>query len=420
DIIYGGLGADQVDGGDGNDIIYGGIAAGLSDTDNAAGNDVIFGGLGADQIDGGSGDDIIFGGIAAGASDVDNSNDIIYGGLGADQVDAGDGNDIIFGGTGSPDTDIVGNDVIYGGAGNDILGGGTGDDVLIGGAGNDTYLFIATNLGSDTITEDSNVGTDALDFSAFAGAATLDLAQTTTQIVNSGNLSLTFSSGTAIENVVGSKFADTILGNSRDNQFFGADQLDDRFATPASWNGVTQVVFLDFDSNHSLLVAQDHLYTQAERDAIQARLQADYASFHFQFTQTQPGTGPYATLFFNKTPIIGGQPQPGGLADGLDFRNLNLAGTAAIDVNSFLGGKSQPAATSANFVAFSATVSGHELGHLLGLRHLDAAGPIGFGIPAAVRPTGFLPSYPGPAQAFEANLHVMASPASIGSTLFDA
>jgi Ca2+-binding RTX toxin-like protein len=423
DIIYGGLGADQIDGGAGNDIIFGGTASGTTDRESASGNDIIYGGLGRDQIDGGAGNDIIYGGTGGAinsTADQDASNDIIYGGLGADQVDAGAGNDIIFGGTGSPDTDIAaGNDIIYGSAGNDILGGGTGDDALIGGTGNDTYLFISTNLGSDTITEDASLGTDTLDFSAFGAAVTLDLAQTSTQVISSGNLSLALSSDTGIENVVGGKFADTIYGNARDNKIFGADQLDDRFANPATWQGVTQVVFLDFDSNHSQLVTNDHVYTQAERDAIQARLTADYASFHFQFTQAQP-SGQYATLFFNKSPIINGTPQPGGLASELDFRNLNLSASAAIDINPFLGGHNQPEATSENYIAFSATVASHELGHTLGLRHLDSAGPIGFGIPARVPATDFLPAYPGPAQAFETNQHLMASPDSVGSTFFDA
>ncbi len=387
---------------------------------NTAGN-LIYGGLGPDQINGGGGSDIMYGGTAPGLTDADSSSDVMYGGLGPDQIDGGGGSDIMFGGTGSPDTDsTLGNDIIYGGGGNDILGGGAGDDDLIGGPGDDTYLFNGLNLSHDSITEDPNFGIDTLDFSAFGAAITLDLTLTSSQVVSAGNLSLSLSSDSAIESVVGSKYADTILGNGRDNQLSGADPLDDRFANPSGWNGVTQVVLLDFDSNHSLLVAQDHFYTQAERDAIQARLEADYASFHFQFTQTQPGTGPYATLFFNKTPIVGGQPQPGGLADELDFRNLNLGGTAAIDVNLLLGGQNQPPSTSANFAAFSATVAGHELGHLLGLRHLDSAGPIGFGIPARVSPTDLLPAYPGPSQAFETNLHLMSSPASVGSTLFDA
>jgi Ca2+-binding RTX toxin-like protein len=419
DVIYGGPGRDLVDGGAGNDIIYGGTGPGTSDLDT--GDDTLYGGLGADQIDGGAGNDVIYGGTGPGTSDLDTSNDVIYGGPGRDLVDGGAGNDIIYGGTGSPDADTSGgDDTLLGGPGNDVLCGGGGNDSLTGGPGNDTYLYVGAALGSDTITEDPNVGTDTLDFSGFAGPVSVDLAQTTPQVVNSGNLSLTLSSDTAIENVVGSRFSDTILGNGRDNQLLGADPLDDRFVNPAGWNGVTQVVYLDFDSNHSLLVSPDHVYTQPERDAIQARLGADYADFHVQFTQTVPGSGTYATLFFNKTPVVNGKPQPGGLADDLDFRNLNLGGTAAIDVNTFLGGPNEPAATSANFVAFSATVSGHELGHLMGLRHLDSAGPIGFGIPATVPPSEFSPPYPGPAQAFETNLHLMASPASVGSSLFDA
>src|SRR4029077_11599757 len=85
-----------------------------------------------------------------------------------------------------------------------------------------------------------------------------------------------------------------------------------------------------------------------------------------------PAGQPYATLFFNETPSGG---EPGGLSSELDFRNLNLSSTAAIDVNGLLGGPGQPAATSADYVAMSATIGAHELGHQMGLLHIDALGP---------------------------------------------
>src|SRR5258707_1296629 len=82
-----------------------------------------------------------------------------------------------------------------------------------------------------------------------------------------------------------------------------------------------------------------------------------------------------STLFFNNAPAGG---EPGGLSSELDFRNLNRASTAAIDVNGLLGGPGEPAAVSANFVAMSATIGAHELGHQMGLLHIDSFGPIGF------------------------------------------
>ncbi len=76
---------------------------------------------GNDEIRGGTGDDIIYG---------QGGNDILYG---------EDGNDILYGG--------AGDDKLYGGAGNDTLNGGSGDDLLVGGKGND---ILTGGTGSDT------------------------------------------------------------------------------------------------------------------------------------------------------------------------------------------------------------------------------------------------------------------------------
>jgi Ca2+-binding RTX toxin-like protein len=433
DIIYGGLGQDQVDGGSGSDIIYGGVADGLPEGDTGA--DIIYGGMGGDLIDAGDGDDIIFGGTAGGADDADSGgSDIIYGGLGLDQVDAGGGNDIIFGGAGDPAFADPGGDIIFGGAGDDFISGEAGNDALNGGAGNDVYLFVGGNLGSDTVTESPGADSDTLDFSSFAGSVTLDLAVATAQTVNAGNLTLTLSSDTSIEHVIGTSFADTVSGNSRDNQLVGADILDDRVTSTLPWDGRTQVVYLDFDFSTGVDEDGDprteHLYTQAERDAIHAAIAADFAQFHFSFTQVCPVSVPagtpcvgtdFTTIFFNKTPVLpNGQQIAGGIASEKDFRNVNLGGTASIEVNQLLGGLGEPSATSANFIALSATVGAHELGHLSGIAHADAFGPPGFGIHSPPGPDQYLPFYPGPISAYETPLHLIASPASVGSTLFDA
>ena len=85
-----------------------------------------------------------------------------------------------------------------------------------------------------------------------------------------------------------------------------------------------------------------------------------------------------------------------------------------------LGEAGEPAATSADFIALSATIAAHELGHLSGLEHGDSFGPIGLGIYAGVDPDLYIPPYPGPTDADETIRHIMASGASVGETLFQA
>jgi len=94
-----------------------------------AGNDLIAGeALGA-SIDGGLGDDVI------------------YGTLGVDTLMGSDGNDHLIGDAGS--------DTLLGGDGNDELFGGLGDDLLDGGAGDDIYGFNpdAASVPNQTITD---------------------------------------------------------------------------------------------------------------------------------------------------------------------------------------------------------------------------------------------------------------------------
>ena len=68
----------------------------------------------------------------------------------------------------------------------------------------------------------------------------------------------------------------------------------------------------------------------------------------------------------------------------------------------------------------SITISAHELGHTLGLEHMDALGPIGFGIANPPGEHSYYPDYAGPVGAFTTQGDVIASPASVGSTLANA
>jgi Ca2+-binding RTX toxin-like protein len=113
-------------------------------------------------------------------------------------------------------------DTLTGNSENNVLTGGAGDDTLAGGTGNDTYVFDCDSaLGSDTVVEAANANIDTLDFSGTTtqGVA-VDLSSTAAQTVNS-NLTLTLSSGTGIENVLGGALADTLAGNSRANVLTG-------------------------------------------------------------------------------------------------------------------------------------------------------------------------------------------------------
>ncbi|MFM5587108.1 Ig-like domain-containing protein [Aeromonas rivipollensis] len=75
------------------------------------------------------------------AGDTRGGHDKLYGGLGDDILFGQGGNDELSG--------DAGNDNLYGGTGNDVLSGGLGNDILIGGVGNDV---LKGDAGSDTFT----------------------------------------------------------------------------------------------------------------------------------------------------------------------------------------------------------------------------------------------------------------------------
>ena len=110
---------------------------------------------------------------------------------------------------------------VIGGALNDTLTGNSLNNTLTGGAGNDTYVFDTDlALGSDTINE-AGGGIDTLDFS---GTTTrnlnVDLSNAAAQVVNAG-LTLTLSSATTLENIIGGALNDTLIGNTLANVLAG-------------------------------------------------------------------------------------------------------------------------------------------------------------------------------------------------------
>jgi VCBS repeat-containing protein len=172
------------------------------------GDDTLSGNGGNDTLDGGAGVDHLYGG---------DGNDTLYGGAGDDTLYGDEGNDILYGGTGV--------DHLYGGAGDDILDGGDDNDFLYGGAGNDTFIggggADAMDGGDDT-TMDSGYGINTVTYAASpeatagGGGVTVDLYTGTGRFGDAEG-----DTYVRIQNVTGSDFNDTLIGDSNDNTLLG-------------------------------------------------------------------------------------------------------------------------------------------------------------------------------------------------------
>ncbi|MFD3311074.1 calcium-binding protein [Streptomyces sp. NPDC058694] len=130
DVILG-KGANNLNGGDGDDRLEGVDGVWVRGSSGEAGNDTILTGC-AYHCSGGPGNDIL---TVTGEDDLgyttlygDDGNDIVRGTSGNDYLYGGRGNDTLYG--------LAGNDTIFGNTGDDIIYGGQGNDTLSGGAGN--------------------------------------------------------------------------------------------------------------------------------------------------------------------------------------------------------------------------------------------------------------------------------------------
>ena len=85
--------------------------------------DVLFGGLGDDELRGNGGRDNLFGDTGDDLLDGGARLDVLFGGDGADTLIGGDGDDKLFGGDGD--------DVLIADAGHDRLSGGSGGDLFV-------------------------------------------------------------------------------------------------------------------------------------------------------------------------------------------------------------------------------------------------------------------------------------------------
>jgi Ca2+-binding RTX toxin-like protein len=186
-------------------------------------------------INGTSGGDTIDGGSQGEAIYAYDGNNLVRAGGGGDNVVAIDGNDTLRGGDGSDrltgyggndvligDDDLVaiaytgGSDTLSGGAGNDTLMGLEGFNVIDGGEGNDTVDYGFTVLNGTLYPVSFHIdlsivvplGSEVYNGSGWVNYGDVSMPQCHDQLIG-------------IENVDGSDYDDTIIGNDQANRLYG-------------------------------------------------------------------------------------------------------------------------------------------------------------------------------------------------------
>ena len=217
-------GGGNPDDGDGQDAGPAGISGngspGADSMTGGAGNDTLSGLAGADTLRGLGGDDSLVGGAGADLLDADWQPPVAVDFAGAAEAVAamigrGDlvGADDVAGS--AFDDALIGDgqaNILRGRAGDDVLNGLSGDDTLEGGAGADTLLG---SRGADTL--DGGTGRDMASFFNATGPLFVDVRAG----MASGEGHAAGDTLISIEDVFGSRFADTLRGNAGENAISG-------------------------------------------------------------------------------------------------------------------------------------------------------------------------------------------------------
>lgn len=233
DIIFGTAGNNTIDALAGNDAVYA-----------LAGNDTLMGGLGNDRLNGGLGNDTVNGGSGTDTADYSSGTVDPPGPIGSTPVTgASSGVTVNLNLTGAQNTGGAGvdtlvsienifgtkfNDTLTGNGSNNVLSGLAGNDRLLGGNGND---LLNGGAGNDRL--NGGAGLDTASYSSATGDVTVDLdlpgvAQNTG---GAGTDTLT-----SIENLIGSKFNDTLNSAFIDNSTIKGGAGNDRLTTDHSTN----------------------------------------------------------------------------------------------------------------------------------------------------------------------------------------
>jgi len=278
DLLIGGAGADYLDGGDGilDTVSYatsssavsvnlatsgpqrGGDAEGdtIFNVENLVGsdfNDVLGGNAGRNILNGGLGTNTFLG---------SGGGDVFIGGTGSDTVSYANATGFVnvdlaanyAGGFALSDTftsieNVTGTDF------GDFLAGNSGNNVLIGGEGND---YFTGGAGNDTM--NGGNGTDTVSYLASLAAVSVDLNSALAQHGGDAEGDLLI----AVENVIGTGFNDTLIGNSSANYLIadagndfiaghgGGDYIDGGAGIDTlSYAGTTGFVNVDLASGYA-------------------------------------------------------------------------------------------------------------------------------------------------------------------------
>lgn len=248
DTLFGSSGRDTLNAGTGNDVLFGG-----------AGQDVLFAGPGDDFLDGGASNDILIGADGTDIARRKNNTDFrvdntaifelvnlsvvatdsisgieavsITGGASANRIDAraftntsvstlqgGDGDDTLMG--------TVGRDLLQGQGGNDVLSGGASSDTLDGGAGTDAtyetgnanFVVSGIRVTVGTTATDSALSIEGVVLVAGPGNNKLD--------ATNSSVPVTLLGGLGNDTLIGSAFADVLIGGNRASNAGGIDNLN--------------------------------------------------------------------------------------------------------------------------------------------------------------------------------------------------
>ena len=204
---------------------------------NAAAN-TINAGAGNDTLDGGAGADTLIGGTGNETYSIDNAGDLVVENLneGTDLVN------VAINTVGSTYTltnnvenatltntvvfNLTGNtlnNVLTGNVADNVIDGGAGADTMAGGAGNDTY--IVDNAG-DIVTENLNEGTDLVKVAIATAGATYTLTNNVENgtLINTVAFNLT---GNALDNIlIGNAAANTLIGGAGNDLLDGGAGVD--------------------------------------------------------------------------------------------------------------------------------------------------------------------------------------------------
>ena len=234
--LWGLDGADTLNGGNGNDSLDGG--PGDDNVIGAAGNDTLIGGDGLDALDGGAGDDILLGKL---------DGETLVGGEGIDTVSyAATAGFIVveiwnaraFGANVPRIDTLLGFENVIGTSGNDTLSGDGANNSFRGGGGYDA-LF-------------GGEGIDTVDFSD-APFYNVKVELWRSQAVSNGWGASDYLS--SIENVIGSRFNDTLIGDGGDNAFKGGAGFDEFYGGTGTdtvdYSDATSGVFVELWKSQS-------------------------------------------------------------------------------------------------------------------------------------------------------------------------